>query len=459
MTNKGFDPKSVKVRSGDTVVFENVDEEAHWPASDPHPTHTDYPEFDPKKPVEPNTEWSFTFDKPGEWKYHDHQNPYLKGEIIVSTEEGSGASSDDGDQAEDRSKPDGFLASIKAFFLNAYNATISALLPQEQASASNEDRAEQEEATSNDADTNELSKEEYEKIKLRYLALVRDEDPKAALDQLRDEIQTNDALSRSCHALVHEIGHEAYKKYEDFSEAMKYQDEICNSGYLHGVIESRFSESDDVFADMKTLCDEYPLGSFLSWQCYHGLGHGVMYYTSDDLPRSLEMCDAFSSSFAQSSCVNGVFMENFNSDQKLHVSKYLKESDPFYPCAEQANRHKGKCYLYAPTYFLSLHKDDYTGALEWCNGAEDPFKPACVRGVGAQTMKENIKSPKMVESICMSGGPEQVASCIEGMIGLYINHNGSLEPARALCEQLEVSNRQTCYDSVASDSGLFSDFD
>jgi hypothetical protein len=74
-------------------------------------------------------------------------------------------------------------------------------------------------------------------------------------------------------------------------------------------------------------------------------------------------------------------------------------------------------------------------------------------------MKENIKSPKLVESICMGGGPEQVAPCIEGMIGLYINHNGSLEPARALCEQLEVSNRQTCYDSVASDSGLFSDFD
>jgi hypothetical protein len=40
-------------------------------------THTQYPEFDPLKPLEPEEEWSFTFDKPGEWKHHDHQNPYL----------------------------------------------------------------------------------------------------------------------------------------------------------------------------------------------------------------------------------------------------------------------------------------------------------------------------------------------------------------------------------------------
>ena len=51
---------------------------------------------------------------------------------------------------------------------------------------------------------------------------------------------TRTTLCASCHDLVHEVGREAYKKYGDFSEAMKYQDEVCNSGYLHGYIESRF---------------------------------------------------------------------------------------------------------------------------------------------------------------------------------------------------------------------------
>jgi hypothetical protein len=41
------------------------------------------------------------------------------------------------------------------------------------------------------------------------------------------------------------------------------------------------------------------------------------------------------------------------------------------------------------------------------------------------------------------------------MLSLYINHHGSLEPARDLCGQLEISNRQTCYNSVESNSTLF----
>ena len=180
-----------------------------------------------------------------------------------------------------------------------------------------------------------------------------------------------------------------------------------------------------------------------------------MFYTASDQPRSLKMCDAFGSFLGRSHCANGVFMENFNADQKLHLSKFLKESDPLYPCVEQANRHKAHCYLYAPTYFLSLNNGDYAAALEWCKGAEAGFESWCAHGVGTQAMKENLNDPKPVESTCMSGEPDQVTPCIEGMASLYINHHGSLEPARELCAWLESSNRRACYDTVESHSSLF----
>ena len=430
VTDEGFEPSSVEIVSGETVVFENSGQKAHWPASDDHPTHTKYPEFDPLKPLEPENEWSFTFDKPGEWKYHDHQNPYLRGEILVREDPGA-------------SSGEGFRAFIWTLFLDAYGAATSIFASEEEGS------------TSNDEGPGELSDERYEEARDGYLALVRDEDPGVALGRLRDEIEANDALTRSCHGLVHEVGREAYKKYEDFGEAMKYQDEICNSGYLHGIIEARFSESDDVFADMRTMCDEYLQESSLSWQCFHGIGHGAMYYTANDLPRSLEMCDAFDSAFARTTCSNGIFMENFSADQKLHLSEYLKESDPLYPCPEQEKRHKENCYLYAPTYFLSLNREDYTGALELCNGAEEPFRRACARGVGAQTMKENINDPKLVESACESGDPEQVEPCINGLASLYTSHYGSVESTRELCGQLEDSNQQACYGSVEANSKRF----
>lgn len=428
VTDEGFEPQTLEVQAGETVVFENLGRKPHWPASDDHPMHTKYPEFDPLKPLEPETQWSFTFDNPGEWKYHDHQNPYLKGEVLVR---------------EDLEASGDFLAFVQTFFLEAYRAAASIFASEEGEAASNEEAS------------GELPDERYEEIKGNYLTLVKDEDPGVALAQLRDEIETDDALARSCHDLVHEVGREAYKKYGDFSEAMNYQDEVCNSGYLHGIIESRFSESDDPFVTMQTMCSEYPQGNFLSWQCYHGVGHGVMYYTANDLPSSLEACDTFGSPLARGDCSNGVFMENFSADQKLHLSEFLRESDPFYPCAEQAERHKKNCYLYAPTYFLSIHKDDYAGALEWCHGAEDSFEEACAKGVGSQTMKENIRDPKFTESICMGGSTDQVEPCVEGMVNLYLNHHGSLESARELCGRLEASNQQTCLDSVEANSKLF----
>ncbi len=426
VTDAGFEPRSVEVGPGDTVEFENVGSEAHWPASDDHPMHTGYPGFDPKKPVAPDAEWSFVFDKPGKWGYHDHMNPYLEGEVVVRDEEPEG---------------NGLLSSVSSFFSNLYGSVLSAF-------------AGEEEPAPDEARANE-PEERVKKAREDLLALVRNEDPKAALARLREGTEKDDALLRSCHPLVHDVGRVAYEKYGDFGEAMKYQDEVCNSGYLHGIIETRLSNSDDVLADMKTMCDPYPRGSFLGWQCQHGLGHGAMFYTANDLPRSLEMCDAFGNPFKRSSCANGVFMENFSADQKLHLSAYLKEEDPLYPCAEQADRHKGDCYLYAPTYFLSLNKGDYIGALEWCEGAEADFVSSCVHGVGTQTMKENMSDPKFVESTCMNGKPGQTKPCIEGMVGVYVFHEASLEPARALCGRLEASNRQACYDSVESQSSLF----
>ncbi len=303
--------------------------------------------------------------------------------------------------------------------------------------------------------SDKLSEEGYEVAKEEFLKSVNDKDPAIALAELRERVKRDDSLLRSCHALVHEVGRASYEKYRDFGEAMKYEDEICNSGYLHGVIEAHFSKAPDVFAAIKTVCDPYLPETFLSWECYHGIGHGVMYYTSNDLPRSLGMCDSYDSDFARATCANGVFMENFNSDQKLHPSKFLKSDDPFYPCAEQATRHKRDCYLYAPAYYLGLKENDYVGALKWCDGAEVPYKSACAQGVGSQAIKENINNPKFVEEICASNELTQRAPCIDGMVRLYINHHGSLAPAKILCGQLKPSNRQTCYFSVQSNSGLF----
>lgn len=83
LTKDGFTPMEVRIKTGDTVAFTNTTGELFWPASNLHPSHSIYPEFDPMEPVPADGVWSFTFTKTGEWLYHDHLAPYYTGVIIV----------------------------------------------------------------------------------------------------------------------------------------------------------------------------------------------------------------------------------------------------------------------------------------------------------------------------------------------------------------------------------------
>lgn len=83
MMEDGYEPSEITITKGTKVTFDNVDKYGHWPASDLHPTHTIYPEFDPKRVVKSGEKWSFEFDKKGEWGMHDHLSPYIVGKITV----------------------------------------------------------------------------------------------------------------------------------------------------------------------------------------------------------------------------------------------------------------------------------------------------------------------------------------------------------------------------------------
>lgn len=82
-TNSGYTPGVITVKAGDTVKFVNNSSSNMWPASNNHPTHTIYPEFDAKTAIPLGGQWSFTFSKLGTWGYHDHLMPGRTGTVIV----------------------------------------------------------------------------------------------------------------------------------------------------------------------------------------------------------------------------------------------------------------------------------------------------------------------------------------------------------------------------------------
>ena len=82
-----YEPTDLEIKQGDTVLFINESEQSMWPASNIHPTHAIYSEFDPQQEIAKGKSWTFTFDKSGEWKYHDHLNPQIEGTIKVLPDE------------------------------------------------------------------------------------------------------------------------------------------------------------------------------------------------------------------------------------------------------------------------------------------------------------------------------------------------------------------------------------
>lgn len=82
-SSAGFSPTDLTVKTGTVVTFKNEAEDRLWVASDPHPSHTVYPEFDDKKGIEKGGEYIFTFTKTGEWRYHNHLNPGKRGSVKV----------------------------------------------------------------------------------------------------------------------------------------------------------------------------------------------------------------------------------------------------------------------------------------------------------------------------------------------------------------------------------------
>lgn len=84
LTKNGFEPSTISIQRGDTVAFSTNRGFPFWPASDKHPSHSMYPEFDPKMPINQHDQWDFQFIKSGTWTFHDHLNSTLRGTIYVS---------------------------------------------------------------------------------------------------------------------------------------------------------------------------------------------------------------------------------------------------------------------------------------------------------------------------------------------------------------------------------------
>jgi len=268
-------------------------------------------------------------------------------------------------------------------------------------------------------------------LKKDALSTVLEKNPDEAFISLQEQIKSNPALEDECHDIVHEIGHTAYEKY-GLNESFNYQNDLCGSGYIHGVIEKYFEDHKGETIDATKICSRN------DGRCFHGVGHGLMFNHNYDLQASVKACMKLSRSFAISNCTDGVFMQYFSTGNAKTVN-----SDAFTICTSFESFARGSCFFYGPRYHLK-YNDLIDKVHAECKKLRGYDRDVCMKGMGSGMTKFHISDLKIPENFCFNVEDTDQESCVSGMLSYYIVHFNSYARGKDVCDRFLYSHKDLC---------------
>ena len=286
------------------------------------------------------------------------------------------------------------------------------------------------------------------------------QDPAAALARLAATMRTNAGVRSGCHQIAHEIGHAGYVHYHgNAAQALANGSMTCWSGYYHGVVERAFAgvPRSKVQQMASHMCDGSAVRKtyFLAYQCVHGLGHGLMIYSLNDLPYSLHVCDSLQTEWDQSSCTGGVFMQNFlPGPMQIAPTKWLSRKDLIYPCDKVGERDKLYCYLMVTSRILPVVHYDFAKAAKWCWKAEKKWVSTCFQSFGRDASGFSVQSPHKIVQYChLAGAMER--QCIYGGSRDLTSNDAGPKRATQMCLLAPAATRSYCFYGIGTILGGF----
>ncbi len=289
-----------------------------------------------------------------------------------------------------------------------------------------------------------------------YRDIVKTDGIAAAFGDLKARYPNNGYVQSQCHPITHVIGQAATDKYPKVSEAYVHGDSFCWSGYYHGVMEGIVGKigRGQLPAKLNSICDGISgkaSYSFDYFNCVHGLGHGVMAYTNDELFDSLALCDNIKGGWEQSSCHGGVFMENVIIDNKNHFTKFLKPDEPLYPCTAVDSKYKNDCYLMQTSYMLKVTAGDFGKVFSLCGQVEQQYQATCLQSLGRDASGRSTSNVATTTATCKLGKDSfQKSNCIIGAVKDFISYFHSDKQAAQLCDAQEPDIKTVCQSTAAS---------
>ncbi len=411
-------PKAIEINKGDTVTWVNKDDDIFWPASNIHPSHEIYPEFDPKKPLRPGSKWSFTFTREGIWQYHDHWTPRAIGTVTVISNNSNNNSNKNKEVFVDNSFK--------------YNNSNLKVLNESQDSLEI------------------LYNDEY------VIGLLNSYKVTSIMASL-SRIGYKEGLD--CHERAHEIGRITYQLYG--SIAFKECSNECHSGCRHGATEAYFKErgTQSLEDDLNNLCNNEK-NEFSKHQCYHGVGHGLMAWANYDINHALKSCDLINSTQAQSSCYSGIFMENVvgglnEEDGSDHYTIYLSD-DYHMPCNVIDDKYVLDCYFFQSSRMAILANANFTKVSQECSKApnEESIR-YCFISMGRDISGINLRDPKKSYDLCVNSTEnlQRTEHCLTGVMYDAFWETTQKESAIEFCSILNETTMQNyCFEYIINRS-------
>ena len=296
--------------------------------------------------------------------------------------------------------------------------------------------------------------DQFDCLEKHYAQLVREFDVTVAFDDLKQRYKFSNLVKGQCHAFTHVIGNAAVERYSSVADAYTHGDPFCWSGYYHGVMEGIISKvgRDNITTELPSICAPLlPKGrtSFDYHNCVHGLGHGLMVLTNNELFEALETCDRLGENTDRYSCGTGAFMENIIADGRNHKTKYLKPDQPLYPCTDVPSGHKEACYVGQTSYIYTLTRGDFAKMFETCEKADKGFEHFCFQSVGRDASGQSSSDLINTLTSCNNGRTlEQKQHCSVGAVKDFISYYHSDKQARQLCAGFEEAVQPPCFKTL-----------
>ena len=276
--------------------------------------------------------------------------------------------------------------------------------------------------------------------------------PEKALALLAKDDTRISGVHADCHQISHWVGHAGLAYYKnDAGQALSHGAMTCNSGYYHGVLQLALAglPRSTVVKKARTLCSAPAVNTeeFLLYQCVHGLGHGLMIYSGDDLPWSLGTCHKLLTGFDRVSCTGGVFMQNL--DTTMGVSRYLSAKNPLYPCTIVAARDKVYCYLMVTSRILRLDGYNWRKTAAWCRRSEAAWVQTCFESYGRDASGTAQYDPQRTVRLCLEAG-KNAGDCFYGAARDYGNNYAGGGEAVRICAATPARYRDRCFEGIGT---------